>query len=31
MNDVCMDQGESKASENELKKEYKFGIQEIMH
>ena len=31
MNDVCMDEGESKESENELKKEYKFEIQEIMH
>ena len=31
MNDVCMDLGESKQSENQLKKEHKFGIQEIMH
>ena len=26
-----MDLGESTESENKLKKEYKFGIQEIMH
>ena len=31
MNDFYIDQGESKESENELKKEYEFGIQEIMH
>ena len=31
MNDLYIDQGESKESENELKKEYEFGIQEIMH
>ena len=31
MNGVCIDYGESKESENELKKEYKFEIQDIMH
>ena len=31
MNDVCMDLGESRESGNEIKKEYKFEIQEIMH
>ena len=31
MNDDCMDQGESKKSGNEVKKECKFGSQEIMN
>ena len=31
MNDVCMNQGDSKESWNELKKECKFEIQEVMH
>ena len=31
MNNVCVDYGESKDSENELEKEVKFEIQEITH
>ena len=31
MSDGCMNSGQSKEPENKLKKEYKLGIQEIMH